>query len=421
VQHFWSTGELDPYSNVQFGEGGAGTFSDGKLTTRISDRRINLVLQAMVDAGAPEEIRYLQKPHVGTDMLKTVVVNLRQMLLKAGGEVRFGARVSQILLEQGQVTGVEVRGAETPSSEVIPGSEVISYKANSNPEVIPTQVVILAPGHSARATYRMLADQGVAMEAKALAMGVRIEHPQGLIDQAQYGKFAGHPKLGAAEYQLTYQDKAADRAAYTFCMCPGGVVVGAASGEAQVVTNGMSDYARDSGFANSALVVSVRPDDYAVNHPLAGVEFLEQWERAAYQLGGSDFSAPAMTVEDFLAGRTTSQLPEGMGTYRPGINPADLSRCLPHYVAETLEKAIIDMGRKLTGFNSPGALLTGVETRTSAPVRILRGQDFQAEGITGLYPAGEGAGYAGGIMSAAVDGIRAAEAVIRNLSGSAHR
>lgn len=411
VQHFWSTGELDPLSNVQFGEGGAGTFSDGKLTTRISDRRINKVLRSMVEAGAPEEILYLQKPHVGTDRLKTVVANLRKMLITAGGEVRFGAQVTQVLLEKGRVTGVEVTGRTgvdftNRTGDTGSGIEVTVAE-------IPTQAVILALGHSSRATYRMLDEKGVAMEAKALAIGVRIEHPQELIDQAQYGKFAGHPKLGAAEYQLTYQDKGSGRSAYTFCMCPGGVVVGAASGKAQVVTNGMSNYARDTGFANSALVASVRPDDYPGDHPLSGIEFLEKWERAAFELGGSNYFAPATTVGDFLAGQPSRELPEETGTYRPGLTPADISRCLPDYVAETLEKAIIDMGRKLRGFDLPGALLTGVETRTSAPVRILREKDFQAEGIAGLYPAGEGAGYAGGIMSAAVDGIRVAEAVIR--------
>ncbi|MDA8213163.1 MAG: FAD-binding protein [Clostridia bacterium] len=427
VQHFWSTGELDPLSNVQFGEGGAGAFSDGKLTTRISDRRINKVLRAMVEAGAPEEILYLQKPHVGTDRLKTVVANLRKMLIAAGGEVRFGAQVTQVLLEKGRVTGVEVTGrtgvdftnrtGDTGSGiEVTGRAEGDSNRLEVTVVEIPTQAVILALGHSSRETYRMLDEKGVAMEAKALAIGVRIEHPQELIDQAQYGEFAGHPKLGAAEYQLTYQDKHSGRSAYTFCMCPGGVVVGAASGKGQLVTNGMSNYARDTGFANSALVASVRPDDYPGDHPLSGIEFLEKWERAAFELGGGSYFAPATTVGDFLAGQPSRELPEGTGTYRPGLTPADISRCLPDYVAETLEKAIIDMGRKLRGFDLPGALLTGVETRTSAPVRILREKDFQAEGIAGLYPAGEGAGYAGGIMSAAVDGIRVAEAVIRQFA-----
>ncbi len=398
VEHFWTSGELKPLSNVQFGEGGAGTFSDGKLTTRISDRRIDLVLQEMVEAGAPAEIRYLHKPHVGTDRLKTVVANLRQRLIAAGGEVRFGAQVTQIFFERGQVSGVEVSSAD-----------------HKTVEEIATQAVILALGHSSRDTYRMLASQGVAMQAKALAIGVRIEHPQELIDQAQYGQFAGHPKLGAADYQLTYQNQELGRSAYTFCMCPGGQVVGAASGLGQVVTNGMSNYARETAFANSALVASVTPKDFHSEDALSGLEYLEKWEQAAFKLGESDYSAPAMAVGDFLSGQKPSELPAGMGTYRPGLKPADLASCLPDYVAEMLEKAIIDMGRKLRGFDSAGALLTGVETRTSAPVRLLRGADLQAEGLEGLYPAGEGAGYAGGIMSAAVDGIKVAEAVIRQL------
>lgn len=403
VENFWATGNLKPCSNVQFGEGGAGTFSDGKLTTRINDQRIDLVLNTMVEAGAPEEIRWLHKPHVGTDRLKTVVANLRQMLTDAGAEVRFGTKVTGIVLEQGRVAGVEVRGED--------GSPANSH-GSANPEFIPAGAVILAPGHSSRDTYRMLHRRGIELEAKPLAIGARIEHRQEQIDKAQYGRFAGHPKLGAADYQLTYQDRELGRSAYTFCMCPGGSVVGAASGPEQAVTNGMSDYARDTAFANSAVVVSVSPDDYPGGHPLSGVEFLEKWEREAYELGGGNFQAPATSVGDFLAGHQPSDLPEGMGTYRPGLNPADLHRCLPGDVAEMLEKAIIDMGRRLHGFDTESALLTGVETRTSAPVRILRGQDFQAVGLEGLFPAGEGAGYAGGIMSAAVDGIRAAEALL---------
>lgn len=389
VARLWSAGELDPESNVQFGEGGAGTFSDGKLTTRIDDPRVDEVLETMVEAGAPEEIRYLQKPHVGTDILRRVVANLRQMLITLGGEVRFRAKVTQLLVEQGRVQGVVVNGHEE----------------------MEAGVVVLATGHSARDTYRVLEKAGVELQAKPFAIGVRIEHPQGLIDLAQYGAMAGHPKLGAADYHLTYQNKEKGRAAYTFCMCPGGQVVAAASETERVVTNGMSAHARDSGVANSALVVSTEPKDFGSSHPLAGLEFQEEWEARAYKAGGGGYRAPAQLVGDFLAGRPGGDL-RGLGTYRPGLTPVDLHSCLPTYVSDILEEAIVDMDRRLKGFNSGEALLTGIETRTSAPVRVVRGQDRQALSIEGLYPAGEGAGYAGGIVSAAVDGIKTAEAII---------
>ncbi|MHB8170728.1 MAG: NAD(P)/FAD-dependent oxidoreductase [Thermincolia bacterium] len=389
VARFWSTGELDPESNVQFGEGGAGTFSDGKLTTRIDDSRVDLVLATLVEAGAPEEIQYLQKPHVGTDILRRVVANLRKELLALGGEVRFGAKVIGLAVEKGRIRGVAVNDGE----------------------VIETSVVVMATGHSARDTYKALDEAGVELQAKAFALGVRIEHPQGLIDQAQYGAMAGHPKLGAADYHLTYQNKEAGRAAYTFCMCPGGQVVAAASEAGRVVTNGMSDFSRASGVANSALVVSVEPKDFGSAHSLAGMDFQQHWEQRAYQAGGGGYKAPAQTVGDFLAGRPGSNL-EGLGTYRPGLTPVDLHGCLPTYVSDILEEAIVDMDRRLRGFNSAQAVLTGIETRTSAPVRIIRGEDRQALNIEGLYPAGEGAGYAGGIVSASVDGIKTAEKII---------
>lgn len=389
VRNFWENRLLKAESNVQFGEGGAGTFSDGKLTTRINDRRIRGVLETFVDAGAPDEIKYLNKPHIGTDMLRKVVANLRHKLTTLGGEVIFSARVTDLLLEGEQVAGVEINGDKT----------------------LEAQVVVLAIGHSARDTYRMLYECKVAMESKPFAIGARIEHPQKLIDEAQYGKYAGHPKLGAADYQLVYKNKDLNRAAFSFCMCPGGRVVGATSEEEQVVTNGMSDFARDTGIANSALVVSVNPEDYPGNSPLAGIEFQRQWEGKAYTQAGGNYNAPAQRVEDFLGGRPSSNLPE-IASYQPGLTPADLHDCLPGYVTEMMEEAIVGLNRKLKNFNYPDAVLTGVETRTSAPLRILRGADHQSVNIKGLYPAGEGAGYAGGIMSAAVDGIKVAEAII---------
>ena len=389
VENFWENRLLKSNSNVQFGEGGAGTFSDGKLTTRINDHRIRGILSTFVEAGAPEEILYLHKPHIGTDLLRTVVANLRKKIFALGGEITFAARVTDILLDSGRVAGVEVND---------------NYQLDS-------QVVIMAIGHSARDTYAMLHQRDVAMTAKSMAVGVRIEHPQRVIDEAQYGKYAGHPKLGAADYQLVYKNPAADRAAFTFCMCPGGQVVGATSETNKVVTNGMSDFARDSGVANSALVVSVGPEDYSGDLPLSGIKFQRDLEEKAFLLGGSNYNAPAQKVEDFMADRASSDLPD-YASYRPGLTAANLREGLPSYISDMLSEAIVDFNRKLKSFNYPEAVLTGVETRTSAPVRINRGEDFQSVNISGLYPAGEGAGYAGGIMSAAVDGIRVAEAII---------
>ena len=397
VEEFWTNRLLDPESNVQFGEGGAGTFSDGKLTTRINDPRVRSVLQDFVAAGAPEEILYLSKPHIGTDRLRAVVKNLRLLLRDLGGEVFFGSKVTGILTEQGRAVGVVVNG----ECEV------------------PAEAVILAVGHSARDTYEELANVGCPMEQKAFSVGVRIEHPQDVIDSAQYGSFAGHPKLGAADYQLVYKNEEMQRAAYTFCMCPGGKVVAAASEESTVVTNGMSDYARDTGVANSAVVVSVNPDDFMSTHPLAGVEFQRKWEKAAYRTGGANYNAPAQLVGDFLRGRASTDLDAAIrATYRPGLEPADLHDCLPGYVTSMLEEALITFDRKVNGFALPEALLTGVETRTSAPLRLVRNHNRESTGIEGLFPTGEGAGYAGGIVSAAVDGIRVAEAVIGIWKGS---
>lgn len=391
VNDFWLKRLLNPESNVQFGEGGAGTFSDGKLTTRINDSRVNLVLQEFVKAGAPEEILYLHKPHIGTDNLRTVVANLRKFLQELGGEIYFNSQVTGLLVDADRVTGVIINGKTE----------------------VPAEVVVLAVGHSARDTYEMLAQLDCPIEQKAFAIGVRIEHPQGLIDSAQYGRFAGHPNLGAADYQLVYKNDGMNRAAYTFCMCPGGQVVAAASELNTVVTNGMSNYARDTGIANSAIVVSVHPEDFAGTHPLAGMEFQRTWEKAAFTVGGRNYNAPAQMVGDFLAGRGSTGLDEALGaSYRPGLEPADIHECLPDYVTSMLNEAIVAYDRKLKGFALPEAVLTGVETRTSAPVRLVRNQHRESTGIRGLYPAGEGAGYAGGIVSAAVDGLRVAEAIM---------
>ncbi|MBP2662910.1 MAG: hypothetical protein H6Q71_858 [Firmicutes bacterium] len=385
IAEFWHTGKLNETSNVQFGEGGAGTFSDGKLTTRVTDPRMAQVVDIMIAAGAPPEIKYLHKPHIGTDKLRQVVKNIRTRIIEMGGQVEFEARLTGIESKAGRLTGITI---------------------NDN-RLLPCDALFLAIGHSARDTYQMLYQANIAMEAKPFAIGVRIEHPQELIDRAQYGSAAGHPKLGAADYALVYQDRAAGRTAYSFCMCPGGLVVASASEAGGVVTNGMSLFNRDSKLANSALAVTVNPADFGPN-VLDGIEFQRRYERLAFALGGHNYRAPVQTVGDFLAGKSGSSKYLVKPSYRPGVTPADLTECLPDFVAATLVKALPDFGRKIRGFDHPGAVLTGVETRTSAPVRIIRGPDFTSVNTAGLYPIGEGAGYAGGIMSAALDGMNAA-------------
>lgn len=387
VQKFWNQGELDTECNVQFGEGGAGTFSDGKLTTLIRDKRCRKVLEEMILAGAPEEILYSYKPHVGTDILRTVVKNIREKIKGLGGEVRFNSKVTDIMINENKVEGVIVNGHER----------------------LDTGVLMLAPGHSARDTFEMLYSRGITMAPKPFSIGVRIEHPQELVDRAQYKKFAGHRKLGAADYKLAYH-ASNGRSAYTFCMCPGGVVVDASSEEGCVVTNGMSEYVRSAQNANSALLVGVSPEDFGSDHPLAGVEFQRQWERKAFTLGGSNYNAPAQLVGDFLAGRPSTELGTVAPSYKKAVRLSDLKECLPGYVIETIKEAIPVLDKKLRGFALPDAVMTGVETRSSSPVRITRSENFEA-GVRGLYPAGEGAGYAGGIVSAAVDGIKVAEAI----------
>ena len=393
IGSFWGGGPLDPESNVQFGEGGAGTFSDGKLTTRIDDPRVRDVLGTLVDLGAPDEILYEYRPHVGTDRLRSVIRNFRTMLLDMGVEMRFSARVSGVEVKDGGIAALMV------------GDERVDARS-----------VVLAPGNAARDTYDMLMAAGVAMSAKPFAVGLRIEHPRPLIDRAQYGRYAGHKALGPAEYMLTHQDKRTGRAAYSFCMCPGGQVVAAASEEGGVVVNGMSNYKRGSGSSNSALVVTVTPDDFGTAHPLGGVEFQRKFERAAFREGGSDYSAPAQDLGSFLSGRPGGDV--NAASYRPGVRPSDLTKCLPTYVTETLKDAIAGFDRRVRGFGHPAAVLTGVETRTSSPVRIQRGLDCQSVSVKGLYPCGEGSGYAGGIVSSAVDGIKAAECLVMSLQAA---
>ena len=390
VRKFWEQGVLDETANVQFGEGGAGTFSDGKLTTRVHDRLMAEALNIMVEAGAPPEIRYWYKPHVGTDRLRQVVRNIRRQIEMLGGEVRFRQQVTDFQVEQGILVGLTVNGSEK----------------------LPCSVVLLGIGHSARDTYQSLLQCGTAMEAKPFSIGVRIEHPQELIDRAQYGAAAGHPRLGAADYALVYHDRDSGRTAYSFCMCPGGVVIGAASEAGGVVVNGMSHYSRSSGSANSALAVNVTPEDFG-DGILAGVEFQRRYEKMAFELGGRSYFAPVQTVGEFLAGRSGGREFLTPPSYGPGVRSVDLRECLPDFVSGPLRRALPDFGRKIRGFDHPGAVMTGVETRTSAPLRILRGEDRQSVNVAGLYPIGEGAGYAGGIMSAALDGMNTANAIIR--------
>lgn len=392
VAAFWQTGELNPESNVQFGEGGAGTFSDGKLTTRINDPRTDLVLRELIEAGAPPEIAYLHKPHVGTDRLRVVVKNLRNKIIALGGQVQFQSKVTDVFIEQQRIVGVEINNSAT----------------------LPCTVLLLGIGHSARDTYRLLYERGVELAAKPFSIGVRIEHPQDLIDKAQYGQAAGHPRLGPADYALVHHDENTKRAVYSFCMCPGGHVVAAASESGGVVVNGMSNYARSSGIANSALVVGVNPADYQSDSPLGGIEFQCKWEQAAFIAGGSNYHAPGQRLEDFLQGRASSSLKEAAPpTYRPAVNPTDLHSCLPDFVTKTLASGLTHYGRKIRGFDSPDVIMTGVETRTSAPVRIVRKANLESVNTEGLYPIGEGAGYAGGITSAALDGLNAAIEVIQ--------
>lgn len=397
VSRFWLDGTLEPECNVQFGEGGAGTFSDGKLNTGTKDPRIRKVLEEFVSAGAPPEILYEAKPHIGTDRLPQTVRGIRERILSLGGEIRFDTRMTALQQRDGHVSSVEFRAR------------------GGAPERLETARVILAVGHSARDTFGELLAAGVPMEPKPFAVGARIEHPQSLIDAAQYGAFAGYPALGAADYKLAVHLENG-RGVYTFCMCPGGQVVAAASEPGRLATNGMSRFARDGKNANAALLVGVGPEDFGADGPLAGVEFQRRLEEAAFRLGGGEYRAPVQRVEDFLERRASVSLGGVEPTYRPGVTPCSLDGCLPEFIADSMREGIRRMDVRMRGFALPDAVLTAVESRSSSPVRILRGEDGQSPALPGLYPCGEGAGYAGGIVSAAVDGIKCAEQILRQES-----
>lgn len=398
VRAFFEGGALDLFSNIQFGEGGAGTFSDGKLNTGTKSPHIRHVLETFVEAGAPEDILWQAKPHIGTDYLVDVVVRLRQIIEEAGGEVRFSTRLEGYSLD-----------GEGHMAEA-----VLAPAGGGGPVRVETGDLVLACGHSARDVFALLQKRGVPMERKPFSVGARIEHPQTWLNRTQYGPAAGHPALGAAEYKLAVRNRDG-RGVYTFCMCPGGTVVAAASEEGGLCVNGMSNYARDGANCNSALLVSVEPGDLPGTDVLAGVELQRQVEQAAFRLGraatGLPFAAPVQTVQDFLAGRRGTPSTWVAPSYPRAVAWENLARCLPPFIVDALREALPLLNGKLAGFANPQAVFTGVETRSSSPVRILRGDDFASVGVPGLYPAGEGAGYAGGIMSASVDGMRVAEAL----------
>lgn len=392
----WRKSVLNPESNVQFGEGGAGTFSDGKLCSQIKDplHHGRKVLEEFVKAGAPDEILYINKPHIGTFRLTGMVEQMRQDIIALGGEVRFQEKVTDLLIDGGQLSGVVLESGEQ----------------------LQSRHVVLALGHSARDTFRMLHGKGVFMEAKPFSVGFRIEHPQTLIDKARLGKYAGHPKLGAADYKLVYHAKNG-RSVYSFCMCPGGTVVAATSEPGRVVTNGMSQYSRNERNANSGIVVGIDPERDYPGGPLAGIELQERLEAHAYVMGGSNYQAPAQLVGDFVAGKPSTALGSVEPSYKPGVTLGDLAPSLPDFAIEAIREALPAFDRQIKGYNLHDAVLTGIETRTSSPLRITRGEDYQSLNVKGLFPAGEGAGYAGGILSAGVDGIRIAEAVARDMLG----
>ncbi|NCU79481.1 MAG: NAD(P)/FAD-dependent oxidoreductase [Burkholderiaceae bacterium] len=395
----WRKKILNPESNVQFGEGGAGTFSDGKLWSQVKDPKFHgrKVLQEFVKAGAPEEILYVSKPHIGTFRLVGVVEKMRKEIIELGGEVRFGQKV----------TGFEI------SNHVLQGIHLESG------DFLEADHVVLALGHSARDTFATLHDAGVYMEAKPFSVGFRIEHPQSLIDRTRLGPHAGNPLIGAADYKLVHHAKNG-RSVYSFCMCPGGTVVAATSESNRVVTNGMSQYSRNERNANAGIVVGITPDDYP-GGPLAGIEFQRQIESKAFTLGGSNYEAPGQLVGDFLQGKTSTEFGSVIPSYKPGVHLTDLAESLPAYAIEAIREAIPAFEKKIKGFSMHDAVLTGVETRTSSPLQIKRGPNYQSINTQGLYPAGEGAGYAGGIMSAGIDGIKVAEAIALDLLATQHQ
>jgi len=396
----WRRSQLNPESNVQFGEGGAGTFSDGKLYSQIKDPQHHgrKVLEEFVKAGAPEEILTVSKPHIGTFRLVTMVESMRRTIESLGGEYRFQSKVTDLLIETGADGTRQMRGVVLEDGSTIEADHVV-----------------LAVGHSARDTFELLERRGVYVEAKPFSIGVRIEHPQGMIDRCRFGDFAGNKTLGAADYKLVHHARNG-RAVYSFCMCPGGTVVAATSEPGHVVTNGMSQYSRAERNANAALVVGISPEDYP-GGPLAGIDLQRRLEKAAFQAGGGDYRAPAQTVGDFLAGRPSTTLGEVVPSYKPGVTPTDLAALLPPFAVEAMREALPAFDRQIRGYARPDAVMTGLETRTSSPVRVRRGPDGHSINTRGLFPAGEGAGYAGGILSAGVDGIKTAEAVARSMLG----
>jgi len=394
VETFWRTGTLDLRSNVQFGEGGAGAFSGGKLNTGTRDLRHRFILEMLVSCGAPEDILIDAKPHVGTDKLHTALIALRRELLALGADIRFESQLTDLQTENGALSGITVTGPRG------------AYP-------LPCRALVLAPGHSARDTFELLYARGVPMEAKPFAVGVRIEHRQSDIDAAQYRQFAGHPGLPASSYQLVCH-LPDGRSAYSFCVCPGGEVVAAASESCGVVTNGMGEFARDRENINGALLVNVTPEDFGGEGPLAGIAFQRKLERAAFRLGGGGYAAPAQLVGDFLSGRPSERAGRVIPSYRPSVLLTDLRQCLPPFVCQALLEALPLLGRKLQGYDAPDAVMTAVESRSSSPVRIPRDETYQSA-VRGLFPCGEGAGYAGGILSAASDGMRAAEHLIEQL------
>ncbi|MFT4639143.1 MAG: putative FAD-dependent dehydrogenase [Verrucomicrobiales bacterium] len=390
VTNFWRTGEFDPESNVQFGEGGAGTFSDGKLYTQIKDRdnRARKVLEELTAHGAPKDILVNARPHIGTDKLITVLRHLRETILSLGGEIRYESKMTDLRIQDGSMRGITLE----------------------NGEQIDSDTVILAVGHSARDVFELLIEKKVPIEQKSFSVGVRIEHPQSMVNQTQHGKYANHPRLGSASYRFVYHGQER-RSVYSFCMCPGGQVVGASSEPGRLVTNGMSTFARDESNANSGFMVEVHPADLPDDDPLSGVNFQRDLEEKAFKLGGSNYHAPVQLLGDFLKDKKSTEIRSIKPSFRPGVTLADLRQCLPPFVVKALKKAVPRIAKQLPGFDNPDAVLTAVESRSSSPLRVTRGDDLQSTGVQGLYPAGEGAGYAGGIISAAVDGVRVAEAV----------
>jgi len=392
VAQFIKTRKLNPESNIQFGEGGAGTFSDGKLYTLINDPRSKYIFTELIKAGAPAEIAWSGTPHIGTDKLRLVIKNIRQEIIKQGGKIRFETCLTDLKIKAGKIAAIVLNGKEK----------------------MIVDDLILATGHSARDTYQMLYEQKLQMSSKSFAVGLRIEHQAEMINRSQYGKFYNHPRLGTAKYKLVQYLKGA-RSVYTFCMCPGGYVLAATSETGAVVTNGMSEYAQSGPNSNSALLVPILPTDFASNHPLAGLEFQRHLEKQAYLIGGSNYSAPAQLVGDFLAQKASTKTGSIIPSYQPGVKFGSLDACLPSYVIKSIREALPLMERKIKGFAHPEAVLTGVETRSSAPVRIERNEKCESN-ISGIYPAGEGAGYAGGIVSSAIDGLTVAEAIISKYS-----